>query len=179
MLDASGMFDAGQAARSVLVVCLCSIALAGWAFLARADPPLILHGMTFVASEGATNQVVVEAETAVLFPDTNQVELEGGVEAKLRGTSGDDSLDLTCDRGKYDLNTNDFLAEGNVEGRVADGRTFKTAWLRYQANEELASSDAPVEISDGGQIFRGGGLRYHVREERLRLLAGTHVQEGP
>lgn len=169
---------AGRAKRSVPIVVLCSIALC-WATRTLADPPLILHGMTFVASEGATNQVVVEAETAVLFPDTNQVELEGGVEAQLRSTSGNNSLDLTCDRGKYDLNTNDFMAEGNVEGHVADGRIFKTAWLRYHAEDGLASTDAPVEISDSGQIFRGGGLRYLVHEERLRLLAGTQVQEGP
>lgn len=173
------MLNRRRAALAASIGAFGLVAFGGGTSEVRADPPLVLHGMTFVSSEGATNQVVVEAETAVLFPDTNQVELTGGVEAQLRGTSGDDSLDLTCDRGEYDLNTNNFLAEGNVEGRVADGRTFKTAWLRYRADDGLASTDAPVEISDGGQIFRGGGLRYQVREERLRLLSGTRVQEQP
>jgi lipopolysaccharide export system protein LptC len=160
-------------------------ALLGWfasvlaAPLAWADPPLVLRGMTFVSSEGTVNQVVVAAETAVLYPDTNQVELEGGVDAKLRSADGSDSLDLTCDRGEYDLNTNNFLAEGNVVGTVADGRVFMTEWLRYEADGGMASSDAPVEIIDGGQILRGGGLRYSVREERLRLLSGTHVRDRP
>lgn len=147
--------------------------------LAGADPPLILRGMTFVSSEGNVNQVVVEAQTAVLYPDTNQVELEGGVEASLRSADGTESLDLTCERGEYDLNTNDFLAKGNVVGAVADGRVFTTEWLRYQAEDGMASSDAPVEILDGDQVLRGGGLRYSVREERLRLLSGTRVRERP
>jgi len=153
------------------------VALGTPAASASADPPLILRGMTFVSSEGTVNQVVVEAKTAVLYPDTNRVELQGGVQARLRNEDGSESLDLTCDRGDYDLNTNDFLAEGNVVGAVADGRIFTTEWLRYQAEDGMAHSDAPVEILDGDQVLRGGGLRYSVPDERLRLLSGTRVRE--
>ena len=64
---------------------------------AAADPPLTLRGMTFVSSQGSIHRVVVEAATAVLYPDTNLVELEGGVHAQLEGSEGSESLDLRCE----------------------------------------------------------------------------------
>ena len=145
---------------------------------AAADPPLILSGMTFVSSQGSIHRVVVEAASAILYPDTNMVELGGGVHATLEGREGSESLDLRCERGEYDLNSNDFLALGSVEGRFADGRTFRGPWMRYEAEEGLALSDAPVEIIDGPQTLVGQkGLRYWVRDERLQLRGGASVRE--
>lgn len=145
---------------------------------ASADPPLKLSGMTFVSSEGTVHRVVVRAATAILYPDTNLVELEGGVHAQLEGSEGSKSLDLRCERGEYDLSSNDFFAVGTVEGRFADGRTFRGPWMRYQADQGLAFSDAPVEIVDGLQTLVGQkGLRYWVRDERLQLRGGASVRE--
>ncbi len=160
---------------------LCSAVVAlgfAWPCAAVADPPLTLNGMTFVSSEGAIHRVIVEAETAVLYPDTNMVELGGGVHAQLEGREGSKSLDLICERGEYDLNSNDFFAIGEVEGTLADGRTFRGPWMRYRAEEGLAFSDAPVEIVDGAQTLVGQkGLRYWVRDERLQLRGGASVRE--
>ncbi len=145
---------------------------------AAADPPLTLRGMTFVSSQGSIHRVVVEAATAVLYPDTNLVELEGGVHAQLEGSEGSESLDLRCESGEYDLNTNDFIAVGQVEGRLADGRIFRGPWMRFRAEDGLAFSDAPVEITDGPQTLVGQkGLRYWVRDERLQLRGGASVRE--
>lgn len=157
---------------------VCVAACLGVGVAASADPPLTLSGMTFVSSEGSIHRVVVEAETAILYPDTNLVELEGGVHAQLEGSAGSQSLDLRCDRGEYDLSSNDFFAIGTVEGRFADGRTFRGPWMRFNAEEGLAYSDAPVEIVDGAQtLFGQKGLRYWVRDERLQLRGGASVRE--
>lgn len=163
--------------RSVLyaIVALYGLAAPG---ARAADPPLTLSGMTFVSSKGSIHRVVVESKIAVLYPDTNRVELDGGVRARLEGQEGSESLNLTCERGEYDLNSNDFFAEGNVEGEFADGRTFRGPWMRYRADEGLAFSDAPVEITDGLQTLVGQkGLRYWVRDERLKLRGGASVRE--
>jgi hypothetical protein len=147
---------------------------------AAADPPLTLRGMTFVSSQGSIHRIVVEAATAILYPDTNLVELQGGVHARLEGREGSESLDLLCETGEYDLNTNDFLAVGDVVGRLADGRVFRGPWMRFRADEGLAFSDAPVEITDGAQTLVGQkGLRYWVRDERLQLRGGASVRERP
>lgn len=157
---------------------LCMAVCLGVAAAASADPPLTLSGMTFVSSEGSIHRVVVQAETAILYPDTNLVELEGGVHAQLEGSAGSTSLDLRCERGEYDLSSNDFFAVGDVEGRFADGRTFRGPWMRFRAEEGLAYSDAPVEIVDGAQTLVGQkGLRYWVRDERLQLRGGASVRE--
>ncbi len=173
------IFPSRGVARWALGLALAAaLALGGGG--AAAEPPLTLRGMTFVSSEGSIHRVVVESATAILYPDTNLVELEGGVHALLEGSEGSKSLDLHCERGEYDLNSNDFLALGNVEGRFADGRVFRGPWMRYRAEEGLAYSDAPVEIVDGTQTLVGQkGLRYWVRDERLQLRGGASVTEQP
>jgi hypothetical protein len=64
-----------------------------------------------------------------------------------------------------------------VRGRLGDGREFRGPWLRYDRANGVAFTDAPVVIVDRGRQLRGGGLRYHVRDRRLRLTAGASVVE--
>jgi LPS export ABC transporter protein LptC len=137
-----------------------------------------IAGMTFVSSSGAVTELLVEARQA-------EVDLQGqhaalaGVHAEWIGADGERSLELSCERGEFDLATNDLLAVGDVRGRLGDGRRFEGPWLRYDRAKGIAFTDAPVTIVDGGNTLRGGGLRYHVRDRRLRLTAGASVVEAP
>jgi LPS export ABC transporter protein LptC len=157
-------------------------AFAGFALVAgaaaQASPPLRITGMTFVASSGAVRDLLVAAERADVDIAANRADL-AAVRAEWAGADGRASLELECERGEFDLATNDLVAVGDVRGRLSDGREFRGPWLRYDRANGIAFTDAPVTILDQGRTLRGGGLRYHVRDRRMRLTAGASVVESP
>lgn len=142
----------------------------------EAVPPMRLSSMTFVATTGPVNDLLVEATDAVVDVTTNRAELER-VHARWTGDDGEVSLELTCDRGEFDLETNDFVAIGDVRGRLADGRRFEGPWVRFDSARSLAFTDAPVTLLEEGRTLRGGGFRYDVDKGRLRLTSGASVVE--
>jgi hypothetical protein len=90
---------------------------------------------------------------------------------------GDGALDMTCERGTFEMGSGDFLAEGDVQGTTGDGRQFRTERLRYQHQRGLVAPNAPVVIRDAAGTYRGGGFRYMVKENRFRLLGGATVEQ--
>lgn len=146
---------------------------------ARAAEPatqadVAIQRMTFVSSHAGVRDVVVEAERATLRPETNIAMLEG-VHTIFAGRPGAPGFELSCDHGELLTATNDFTASGNVRGHTADGRSFTTDWVRYDHKRGLAYTDAPVEITENGGSYQGGGFRYYVREQRFRLLGGASL----
>jgi LPS export ABC transporter protein LptC len=155
---------------------LCAaIALGG---AASAVPPMRLSKMTFVSSEGAFTELTVEADSGLVDTQSNRAQLES-VHALWAATDGQNSLDVVCERGEFDLATNNFVALGRVRGVLGDGRRFESPWMRYDHSKGVAYTDAPVEIVDQGRTLRGGGFRYAVRTGKLRLTAGASVVEKP
>ena len=142
-----------------------------------ATPPMRLTRLTFVATREARAELRVAAEVALIDEVANKASLEQ-VDADWADDAGHSSLRVRCERGELDLATNDLLASGDVRGTFADGRQFVGPWLRYDRKRGVAYTSAPVEIVEGGgRVLRGGGLEYHVRDRRLRLLAGARVEE--
>ncbi len=138
--------------------------------------PVTLEGMTYVASRGATSEVEVEAAHARFDPATSRAQLDQ-VHARVSGHDDDPGFALTCDHGEIRLPSDDLLATGNVSGTMAEGRRFRTDWVRYDSKRGLAYTEAPVEITDDSGTYRGVGFRYLVREKRFRLLGGASVEQ--
>ncbi len=143
-----------------------------------AVPPMRITAMTFVASDGALREILVSASRATVRFATDRADLED-VHAEWAGDDGQVSLELRCEKGEFDLATKDLIAVGDVRGRFRDGREFRGPWLRYDRAQGVAFTDAPVTIYDQGRTLHGGGLRYHIRDRRLRLTAGASVVESP
>jgi LPS export ABC transporter protein LptC len=173
------------ASRSLLRRTLCAaalIAVAWWpaqpGAAAEPDGPVLqVTGMTFVGSRDSVRDIVVRSERAKFRTDTRVAELDG-VRAEL--SEGDDgrSFQMSCDRAELDLENNDFLAEGNVEGITDDGQRVFAPWVRYDHAEGLVFSDAPVRMVDASGSFRGDGFRYHVRDRRFKLLGNVRVEQS-
>jgi hypothetical protein len=142
---------------------------------------LEVEGMTYVASDGAKNEVIVEAGRGQLGRGETVARLED-VHARVGayasgGKAG--GLELRCDRGSFDLERGDLTAEGDVQGRTADGRRFQTERLVYRRDTGRVTTRAPVVIRDAFGTLRGAGFEYWVRENRFRLLGGASVVQGP
>ncbi len=166
-------------ATAALVSLAASSVCAGLAVAAPAAlPPMRITAMTFVASAGSVRELLLSASHATVQLAADRAELED-VHAQWAGDDGQISLELRCEQGEFDLATNDLIAVGDVRGRFRDGREFRGPWLRYDRAKGIAFTDAPVTIYDQGRTLHGGGLRYHIRDRRLRLTAGASVMENP
>ncbi len=163
-----------------LVALLCGAGLSG-AALAAGDPvpaELSVVGMTYVASNGARNEVIVEAERAEIGRGERVAHLQD-VHARVGSFAAagapEGGLELRCERGSFDLDAGDLTAEGKVRGTTADGRRFETERLRYRRATGRVTTEAPVVIRDGFGTLRGAGFEYWVKENRFRLIGGASV----
>ena len=142
---------------------------------------LRVTGLTFVGSRNEVSEFVLRAERAIFKPETNLAELE---KMDVTSTDGTDptnakrSFGVRCDRGELNVETNDFLAEGDVRGTAGDGRRYQAAWVRYNHEQQLLYTDAPVRMQDETGNFRGDGFRYYVKERRFELLGNVTLVQG-
>ncbi len=167
---------------------LAAIARSGWVALIVVNlaaasslaesPQLHLEGMTFVASRGDANELVLHAARASFQTDQQRVFLEQ-VRATVDPGGEFGSFEIECERGELDIESNDFEATGNVRGHMAGGRRFAAPWVRYDHAAGLLFTNAPVLISEDAITYRGGGFRYYLRERRFRLLGGASVVQQP
>ena len=135
---------------------------------------LYISGMTFVGSRGDVTQFVLRAREAVIHPETNIAELE---DVRVHGSEAgaDADFEVSCERGELEVDTNDFLAEGDVRGTTADGRRYAAPWVRYDHSEALFYTDAPATMQDSTGTFRGDGFRYHLEDGRFKLTGNVKV----
>jgi hypothetical protein len=149
----------------------------GW-FEGELGQVLHVRGMTFVASEGSTNEILLRSERARFYPDRQIADLEG-VEVEVAPGTDRVGFAMHCDEGQLNLSTRDFLAEGHVVGTIEGGRQFEALWVAYDEEAGLLYTDEPVLIIDEEGRYRGGGFRYFVNEQRFRLQGGATVVQEP
>ena len=177
-----------SAPAALVPVVLLSSVLAS--FVAIADVPdpgwldgdpgqkLNVRGMTFVASEGGANEILLRAERADFYPEREVAALDV---VDVEVTPGDDRIgfQMRCDEGQLNLATQAFIAEGHVVGTIEGNRQFEALWVAYDEAEGVLYTDDPVLIVDEDGRYRGGGFRYFVNESRFRLLGGATVVQEP
>lgn len=145
----------------------------GWL---QGDPGQVLHvqGMTFVASEGSANEILLRAERARFYPEHDVADLED-VDVDVAPGDGRVGIEMRCDEGQLNLATQDFVAVGHVVGTIAGTRQFEALWVAYDEARGVLYTDDPVLIVDPDGRYRGGGFRYFVDEGRFRLEGGATV----
>ncbi|MFO0687326.1 MAG: LPS export ABC transporter periplasmic protein LptC [Myxococcota bacterium] len=144
------------------------------------DPGQILHvqGMTFVASEGSQNEIMVRAERARFYPARQVADLEE-VHVSVAPGEGRTGFEMRCEKGRLNLATQSFVAEGDVAGTIEGGRSFEARWVAYDDARRVLYTDEPVVIVEKGGSYRGGGFRYFVDEQRFRLEGGASIVREP
>ncbi len=144
------------------------------------EPGQVLHvvGMTFVASEGSENEIMLRAARARFYPDHQVADLED-VQVSVAPGPDRTGFEMHCESGRLNLATQSFVAEGRVAGTIEGGRHFEARWVAYDDEKRVLYTDEPVVIVDRGGSYRGGGFRYFVDEQRFRLQGGASVVQEP
>lgn len=180
-------FSPPQAFQRSLGSPLWAVRPRGWASLVAAvllgtagaaSAQLHVTGMTFVGSRGAVSELVLHSDSAVFHPETDIAELEV-VKAVVTQAEKGQSFEMTCDRARLNVETNDFVAEGNVHGVTADGQRYSAPTVAYDHESGILSSEDRVLMVDDSGSFEGDGFRYHVRDRRFRLLGNVRVVQTP
>ena len=153
-----------------------ALLLADLAF--ASSPGLLVSGMTFVGSRGNESELIVRASEALFHPDLGMADLEN-VRAAVSDAEDGESFTMKCDRAELNVDTSDFTARGNVEGVTGDGRQYNTPWVRYDHENSLLSTEAPVVMIDDSGTYRGEGFRYYIEERRFELLGNVTVDQSP
>jgi len=141
------------------------------------SPELRATGMTFVGSRGSNSELVLHSKTATFRPDRDIAHLVD-VRAVVTDDDKGDSFEMTCDRAELNIETNDFRAEGRVEGTTADGQHYSAPWVEYDHEAGLLHTSATVVMVDQTGTFRGDGFRYYVRERKFHLLGNVSVEQN-
>ncbi len=139
---------------------------------------LLVQGMTFVASEGSANEILLRAVRARFYPDEQVADLEE-VEVEVAPGEGRTGFKMRCDAGRLNLATQDFVAEGHVVGTIEGDRQFEALWVAYDEEAGVLYTDEPVKITDSDGRYQGGGFRYFVNEQRFRLQGGARIVQDP
>lgn len=169
----------GRRWRGAFVLGLLSLPLLALGPAASAQNPpaatLRLGTVTFVATRDDQNEMVLSAQTANM-PAGMEVAKLVDVHVQMQNPGGThNAFEMTCDRGDLQLKSSDFHAEGNVEGRMADGRRIYTPSLDYDSDTGMVTSNAPVRIREGDHTMRGHGFEYNVRDGHFVLRGGASI----
>ena len=87
------------------------------------------------------------------------------------------SFDVRCDRGELDVETNDFLAEGDVHGTTGEGQRYQTRLgaLRPRARSALHRCAG----RDGGRLGILPRRRLSLRHPQAELPPARQRERGP
>jgi LPS export ABC transporter protein LptC len=118
----------------------------------------VLIGMTHYVTETGLQRARVRADTAYFFSVTQSAEMRN-VHITFYDATGTETSTLTAREGTYHWRTGDMEGRGNVVVVTKDGRTLKSAVMRYNQAKNEVSSDRPfVFEAPGGQHIQGEGF---------------------
>lgn len=140
------------------------------------DAELRLERMAFVDERADRRRLTVRADQALYRPNSTVAELTT-VQMELRDSDARENFDIRCDRGEFDIESTNFLAEGNVRGSAGDGRRYRAPWVRYDREQDLLYSDAPVRIEHGSGRFAADGFRYSIATRRFRMIGNVRMEQ--
>ena len=118
----------------------------------------VLIGMTHYVTETGLQRARVRADTAYFFSASQAAEMRN-VHITFYDVAGAETSTLTAREGTYHWRTGDMEGRGNVVVVTRDGRTLKSAVMRFSQSKNEVSSDRPfVFEAPGGQHIQGEGF---------------------
>ena len=139
-------------------------------------PPAELRGVIFEGFSGGIRDAEVRAAEARIDTEERVALLRGvniGFSDARRGW-----VEIWAVRGTLDLDTEDFLLSGGVEGRTAAGDRFSTAQLEYRRDGQKLWSDAPVRLDRANMQLYAEGMEFDLADRRVVLTGKVEARVG-
>ncbi len=80
-------------------------------------------------------------------------------------------IDIRADRLRYDGETGNLEAEGNVEGRDEQGYAFSAPRLSYEAEDRRIATTDKVTLRKDRLSIQGVGMEASLRERKIEVLS--------
>ena len=136
-------------------------------------PPALLEDVVFEGWANDKREVEVRARRARVETAERVAHLEG-VRIELRDAQRG-PVEIRAQRGSLDLEADNFVLEGRVEGRIGADERFETSELRYDAAQERAWTDQPVRVTRPGLRLEGDGLEIDVPARKLTIRGNVRA----
>ena len=163
------------------MVTLAAVAAPFFGRASTDEPPkstLVLGGLVFTSTGGNAADFTLWADHATIDMSSERLRLEQ-VGLRIRPQHGRPHVDLRCREGFLEVKTHSFRLQGDVRGRIGDGRTVQADWVAYDEIEGVLYSETSVLVEDQTSVYRGGGFRYLISEGALELFSGVQVLRSP
>ncbi len=76
---------------------------------------------------------------------------------------------IRAEAARYDMQSDDFVLEGRVEGQTGEGERFEARDVRYDAKREKLRSDEPVRVYRENLTLTGDGMEIDVATRRVKI----------
>lgn len=148
--------------------------------MVRMGADQVLIGLTHNMTREGVLQGELRADTAYVYNDDSTVRLRV-VDVTFYDDRGRPDSRLTADSGRYDLQTGDMQAHGNVVVRdTADSERLESEQLLYDALSNELRTDTSFVWHRGDDVIRGTGLVTDpsLDDVRIEEPAGTSPGTG-
>lgn len=139
-------------------------------------PPALLREVVFEGFSSGIRDAVVTAAVARIDTERRLAllrEVELSFREELRGR-----VEIRAEEGTLDLDSEDFLLRGNVEGVTAAGDRFHTTQLEYERSEDRLWTGAPVRLERSSMTIRAEGMEFDLAERRVHLIGQVTAVVG-
>ena len=133
--------------------------------------------MEFEAYAAGERDVLVRAERAEVQAEERVAHLY--VVRIDFADQGRGPIHIESARGDFELDSDNFVLSGGVEGRARGNERFTTEEVRYEREHERLWSIHPVRVTDDHLVLHGAGMELDLAERRIRLTGRVRAEIAP
>ena len=133
-------------------------------------PPVVLSNVQIKEYEGERLKVKINAVSAQMFSDLEEVELTTLHGEVLAEQPGQPSTFLWAKQGRLEGQKKLLTLSGEIKVEMPRGQLLLTEVLYFDQNQDLLWGDLPVRFEGGAETGLAQGLRYRFQDDLLTLI---------
>ena len=141
------------------------------------DEDIGVEHVGFSEWKGPNRTWTLEARRMKYYHHERRVDFEEASVSVLDPEGG--RFDIRADRLRYEGETGNLEAEGNVEGRNEQGYVFRAPRLSYEAAERRIATMDKVTLRKDRISIQGVGMKASLKDRKLELLSSVEARLVP
>lgn len=179
-------FGFGKGLASALLVSIAVVACGEDQTTPVGSPPLLETGADMVI-QGMTHNITLEgvregelvADTAFYYRDSTIYHLRNPELKLFVANTGVERARVTAERGRFNPNTREMLAQGNVILLITEGnKRIESQELNYNPNGDRIWSDSATVMREPGRVTEGMGFQSDLDFRRTVVGPGSITNTG-